>query len=170
MKRWLAVVAWVALIFLTSSSVVTTKQLARAVSTVTPTPASEFEAFWRAIWWIPVKGWHVTEFALLFTFVYWASRRKPLAAVISLGYAFFDEFHQVFVASRGGRLSDVLIDALGIFLAWQMVANFERPKHQRAALWKWLIGLAVGGAAVYLLAHFPFGDLPAVGFARGSSG
>lgn len=169
MKRWLAVVAWIALIFLTSSTVVTTKQLAGAVSKVTPTPASEFETFWRTIWWIPVKGWHVTEFALLFTFIYWASRRKPLAAAISLGYAFFDEFHQVFVASRGGRLSDVLIDALGIVLAWQISANLERPKPERASGWKWLIGLVIGCAAVYLLAHFPFGGLPSVGFARGGS-
>lgn len=169
MGRWIAVIGWIALIFLTSSTVVTTKQLAGAVSTVTPTPASEFESFWRSVWWIPVKGWHVSEFALLFTLIYWAGRRKHLAAASSLGYAFFDEFHQVFVASRGGRLSDVLIDALGVLLAWRIFAHFERPKAARAAWWTWVLGIAVGTTAVFLLGHFPFGDLPALGFARGGS-
>lgn len=155
---------WVAVIFLTSSTVVTTQQLAGAVSSVSSTPATEFESLWRSVWWIPVKGWHVTEFALLFTLVYLATRRKPLAAVLSLGYAFFDEFHQVFVASRGGRLSDVLIDAIGVILAWRIFANLDLPKHRRAPLWTWAIGLAVGTALVFALAHFPFGDLPQVRF------
>lgn len=160
MRRWLPVAGWVAVIFLTSSTVVTTQQLAGAVSSVSSTPATEFESLWRSIWWIPVKGWHVTEFALLFSLVYLATRRKPLAAAFSLGYAFFDELHQVFVASRGGRLSDVLIDTLGVALAWCIFAHIEIPKEGRASLWKWVAGVAIGTVVVFFLAHFPFGDLP----------
>lgn len=162
--RWLAVLAWIAVIFITSSTVVTTQQLVTAVTTVSSTSAAEFESTWRSVWWVFVKGWHVTEFAILFALVYSALRRTVPAVILCLGYALFDELHQVFVASRGGRLSDVLIDALGVVLAWLIFANLELPKEDRAPVWKWVVGLVSGAALVFGLSHVPFGDLPKLRF------
>lgn len=39
------------------------------------------------------------------------------AAVIALVYAMVDEYHQSFVPTRHGALTDVAIDALGIGIA-----------------------------------------------------
>ncbi|MCP4425990.1 MAG: VanZ family protein, partial [Chloroflexi bacterium] len=42
-----------------------------------------------------------------------AERPYLYAFIITVLYAVSDEFHQTFVPGRGGRLPDVLIDALG---------------------------------------------------------
>jgi VanZ family protein len=39
------------------------------------------------------------------------------AAAIALAYAIVDEYHQSFVPTRHGAISDVAIDALGIGIA-----------------------------------------------------
>ncbi len=39
------------------------------------------------------------------------------SVLYSLGYAFTDEIHQLFVPGRTGVLTDILFDSLGIFLA-----------------------------------------------------
>lgn len=67
------------------------------------------------------KGAHMGEYALLAFFLclhlrYYSVSRKQLVLLalgITAGYAAFDEFHQLFVPGRAGRLSDVLIDSLG---------------------------------------------------------
>ncbi len=70
------------------------------------------------------KGAHMTEYAILAILLYvWTHRwqmtrlRKSVeAAVIAILYAGSDEFHQLFVAGRAGRFSDVLIDSAGVVL------------------------------------------------------
>lgn len=64
---------------------------------------------------------HMTEFAILAVLLYvWMSRweiarrrRGCYAAVMTMLYACTDEFHQLFVAGRSGRITDVLIDSAG---------------------------------------------------------
>lgn len=52
------------------------------------------------------------SFALFFTF----NRRKPLHTFAAgFLYAASDEFHQLFVDGRAGRVFDVFIDSLGVF-------------------------------------------------------
>ncbi len=63
---------------------------------------------------------HFTEFFALgfFLELYLDIRKYRLAPIISLivgvVYAFFDEWHQNFVDSRGPSLRDVFIDSLGV--------------------------------------------------------
>jgi VanZ family protein len=65
---------------------------------------------------------HAAEYALLTLLWAWALRpatrlNVALAALIALGYAASDEFHQTFVAGRSGTPADVLIDAVGVGVA-----------------------------------------------------
>lgn len=67
------------------------------------------------------KGAHMGEYAVLAIFFashlgcYPFSDRKRLLLALGLSacYAASDEFHQVFVPGRAGRLTDVCIDSLG---------------------------------------------------------
>lgn len=65
------------------------------------------------------------------------SRKKQIiikVLLITSGYAASDEFHQLFVPGRAGRLSDVCIDSLGGFLGiffYFQVLNFRKIKHYR---------------------------------------
>ena len=63
---------------------------------------------------------HMTEYGLLFLLWLRALRwRSPLAAaVIAVAYSATDEFHQTFVEGRHGTPVDVLIDSLGIAVAF----------------------------------------------------
>lgn len=70
------------------------------------------------------KGAHMTEFAILAILLYlWIGRwqilrlrRYSLAVALTVFYAASDEFHQLFVEGRAGRVSDVLIDGCGAVL------------------------------------------------------
>lgn len=70
------------------------------------------------------KGAHMTEFAILALLLYgWLCRwqlsrlrRAALAAILAVLYACSDELHQLFVAGRAGKFSDVLIDSAGVAL------------------------------------------------------
>jgi len=87
---------------------------------------SGFHEFWKHWWWLFVKGYHVLEF-LLFTLLVARSLRKTthlgskrsiaIAAIAAVAYAASDEFHQTFVPGRGGLVTDVLIDTIGITVA-----------------------------------------------------
>lgn len=68
------------------------------------------------------KGAHVAEYFILTAFFLrafqdrkWKAEKLLLGgAVFSLAYALSDEFHQLFVPGRTGKLTDVLIDLVGI--------------------------------------------------------
>ena len=70
------------------------------------------------------KGAHMTEFAILALLLYgWLCRwqlsrmrKTAVAAILAVLYACSDELHQLFVAGRAGRFSDVLIDSAGVVL------------------------------------------------------
>ncbi len=68
------------------------------------------------------KGAHFMEFAVLGALLFWdvslftgAGGRRAflLAVLLALAYAASDEFHQLFEAERSGKLTDILIDAMG---------------------------------------------------------
>ena len=70
------------------------------------------------------KGAHMTEYAILAVLLYvWINRWQIscpgtacIAAALAVFYACSDEIHQLFVAGRAGRVSDVLIDSAGAIL------------------------------------------------------
>jgi VanZ family protein len=120
--------------------VITRKQLLGSVHRTAPklaTPA-QLDGFWDRYWWVFVKGYHALEFAVLLLLLAWAAdwwRSKLWALwVACTAYAATDEFHQLFVSARGGRVTDVLIDAGGATAAALLVAWTRNRYRQRALL------------------------------------
>ncbi len=64
-----------------------------------------------------LKGTFVLSFFLLLT----------VAAGFSLLYAVSDEVHQLFIVSRSGNITDILIDAMGI-IAFCVVQKYIKNK------------------------------------------
>lgn len=82
------------------------------------------------------KTLHVIEYAILtilntyaliktFPDKKWSSL-AIFAVTISFLYAASDEYHQTFVPTRQGQAQDVLIDAVGIFFVYSLVAIYEK--------------------------------------------
>lgn len=77
---------------------------------------------------------HMTEFGILSVLLYiWIGqwemrflRRSVTAAGATAVYAATDEFHQLFVAGRSGRFSDVCIDSAGAVLGVLVFALFVK--------------------------------------------
>jgi hypothetical protein len=107
-------------IFLSSCTLVTTGQLSAGVAKA-GVSAATFSSFWSDWWWVFVKGWHVTEFAVLFLLVARCTR-PGLAVLLACTYAAADEWHQTIVPGRGGRLTDVLIDCGGVLVGCALLS------------------------------------------------
>lgn len=63
------------------------------------------------------KSAHLFEYAILYLLARRAFSDGPRAFLFCVAYAVSDEWHQTFVPYRMGQARDVLIDALGAFLA-----------------------------------------------------
>ena len=101
---WLPVVAWAAAIFALSS-----------------VPALDSGL---GTWDLVLrKVAHFTEFAVLGALLARAIREFP-AFVAGLGYAIFDELHQMLVPGRAGTLLDVAIDAAGVLAGILLLRRF----------------------------------------------
>lgn len=132
--KWLVLGGLIALIiYFSSTTVVTQRQLARFVSGAIPGVTEDgFYEWWQTWWWVFVKGFHVLEFFLLALALGWGLLRMKeqrflvIGAGLAVIWACLDEWHQSFVPSRGGRFSDVLIDCLGtglpvlVILRWRI--------------------------------------------------
>ncbi len=142
-RRWLVLLIcllWAASIFATSSTVITPQAFFtwfRANVFDDPASFRRFQLFWGASWLFIVKGWHVTEFAILMVLATMAIdafsghrkiRNLIIAAALCVLYAASDEWHQTFVPKRGGIFSDVLIDCGGIAIAFFFLYRKRRPK------------------------------------------
>ena len=165
---WVGAAFWASSIFATSCGLVTTTQLSHAVSAVAGGHVSESGVlkFWGVFWWIFVKGWHATEFGILFTLIRKAIPSIAWSAGLAIAYAFADEFHQLFVPYRGCRLSDVCIDTLGVIGAfalgeWFKFRRGQDYSTQLTAIFsrKWLVPFAALAwiALVFTLSIVPFG-------------
>ena len=115
MRRVWAAAAWAIVIAITSSTVIGPKAFTKAVVANTPVRLTEdgFAAFWAMVWWLPVKGWHFAEFLILAWLLRVPGLSPRIALAGAIGYAILDEWHQTFVPERGGRWTDVMIDAAG---------------------------------------------------------
>lgn len=135
--RWIWPALWMASIFATSSTYINSRQLTKAVAGVAPgVTESNFANFWDSWWWLFVKGWHFLEFLVLFGLSHFALKgnphRKLLALLITACYACFDEWHQTFVRSRGGLVTDVLIDVSGALAACGVISICEGIRARKA--------------------------------------
>jgi VanZ family protein len=79
------------------------------------------------------KTAHIIEYTILFLLWFRAlGNKNPLHALMfSIGYAFTDEIHQLFVPGRTGRLRDVGIDSIGMIISALLIVKFD--------LWKPLL-------------------------------
>lgn len=109
-KRFLPVFIWMAVIFWFSSR--------------PDLPKNQF------IWvdFLFKKTAHVCEYFILTILISRAIGVKyaPQAIIYALAYAFTDEIHQLFVPGRTGMLRDILIDSLGISLAFISIITFPK--------------------------------------------
>ncbi len=132
---------WLALIFITSSGVVRFDDFVRFVQGLGGGYAFNewFARFWLASWFIAVKGWHVTEYAVLValcsvglqSLFRWNLRKCVGAAfAFSVLFAASDEWHQTFVPDRDGCVRDVVIDSVGGALAAGFLLSRHTRKHR----------------------------------------
>ena len=124
-RYWMPVIAWMGLIFLASTDLMSGQQTSRfigpflrwLVSDISPESVAAVQLLVR-------KAAHVTEYAILAVLVFRAlaggKARTALQPWIVLGiaasYAALDEWHQSFVASRTGSPRDVVIDVCGALM------------------------------------------------------
>lgn len=72
---------------------------------------------------------HLVEFAILYGLIVLAllvrGELKPsqnrLALLVSVAYAFLDEFHQSFIPSRSASVIDIIKDMIGIAVVWYLI-------------------------------------------------
>lgn len=64
------------------------------------------------------KSLHVIEYAILYLLLFAGLYTHSLSFSIGYLYALSDEFHQRFIPGREGKLSDTLIDTLGLLLGF----------------------------------------------------
>lgn len=86
------------------------------------------------------KGAHVFEYLVLTFLIARAfsfhltgnvSRSLWLSSFFALAYAISDEAHQLFVFGRTGKVTDVLIDSIGIAIAVSIIFFFLKRKQKR---------------------------------------
>lgn len=124
-KHWLPLIVWLSFIFYLSSL---------------PNLTSGFEP---ALDLILRKLAHMAEYGVLMVLftrllanqsAMSFSRILACAALFSLLYAVFDEFHQLFVENREGTLRDVAIDSIGIAIIPLLLASSNQVA-KKLATW-----------------------------------
>jgi VanZ family protein len=135
-RYWLPVLVWMWVIFAGSSDRLSFQHSSRLIGPVVRWlfPHLSEESV-RAIIFILRKCAHLAEYAVLALLLWRALHKAPgldaprwrwpeagLALALAALYAASDEFHQTFVPSRQGCVSDVLLDtaggALGLMCLW----------------------------------------------------
>jgi VanZ family protein len=85
------------------------------------------------------KTAHVSEFFVLTCLLFFSlshstrlsrSQTVLVAFVITVAYAFTDEYHQLFVHGREGKIQDVLIDSIGIVSGTFFLKIFNHSRTQ----------------------------------------
>ena len=132
---WMPVIAWMSLIFLASTDMMSAQQTSRFIGPFLRwiAPNISVETI-QAVQFFVRKAAHVTEYAFLAALLLRAfsaggrrlrGRDACFAVLIAGTYAAIDEFHQSFVASRTGAVGDVMIDisgaVIGAVVCWAVI-------------------------------------------------
>jgi VanZ family protein len=83
------------------------------------------DSFW--LRFFILKSFHLIEYGLLFIFINFAINNNLNSIIISYLYGVSDEIHQSFIPGRTARLTDTLIDLLGIFIGLLMLKAIIIP-------------------------------------------
>jgi len=62
------------------------------------------------------KSLHLLEYSILGLLLFFAFQKISITIITAYVYAITDEFHQHFVLGRHGRITDTLIDLVGILM------------------------------------------------------
>ena len=110
----------------------------RLLGTLSPNWAAHLSPqTWEQINFILRKCAHFSEYAVLFSLVYWLCRRRlkvrraialPLVLGCIILFAISDEFHQSFVPGRTPHPRDVLIDSCGAATVALIALKLDRPE------------------------------------------
>lgn len=139
---WIAVISWMAIIFMFSSqSGKTSNNLSiKVTKTVIHTNKATYSIANKnniaKANYIVRKNAHFFLYLVLCVFVSNALRKSGTEgiklAIFSISICFFyaisDEYHQLFVQGRESRLKDVIIDTLGALVGYGIYLSFRRAK------------------------------------------
>jgi len=143
---WMPVIAWMSVIFLASTDLMSAQHTSRFIGPflrwIAPQISPEMI---QQVQFAVRKAAHVTEYAILAALLMHAFSagaralrwRDALLAVFLAGaFAAGDEYHQSFIASRTGAAGDVLIDItgamLGALICWGLI-DWRLRRQRRAA-------------------------------------
>jgi VanZ family protein len=133
--HWMPVIAWMALIFVASTDLMSGEHTSRFMVPFLYWLKPDISAVQIATIQFAIrKAAHVTEYAILAVLLFRAFLSRGQAQLrhmggmllIAGGYAALDEFHQSFVASRTGAPHDVLIDTCGALVGLAICWSFAR--------------------------------------------
>ncbi|MFN2541582.1 MAG: VanZ family protein [Chthoniobacterales bacterium] len=139
LKYWLPLIAWLAIMFVGSTDLMSAEQTSRIIGPLLRwfKPDISMEAITRIQFFVR-KGAHVTEYAILAALLWRACRGNDrwrttsilflIAWTACAVFAVSDEFHQSFLASRTGSRGDVMIDIVGAFVGLTMCWIFARRR------------------------------------------
>lgn len=137
LKYWLPVVAWMLMIFIASTELMSAQHTSRFIAPLLRwlNPEISVEGI-RAVQFAIRKMAHVTEYAILAALLLRAFyggiraigwRHAGGALLIAGTYAAFDEYHQSFIPTRTGSPHDVLIDiagaVIGVAICWWVISR-----------------------------------------------
>lgn len=133
--RWLAVIAWMLVIFLASADEASGEHSSFLLQILVGTfgfhPSAEL---WETLHHALRKTAHFSEYAILAALWCWAlppGRWRWMGAwLVATLYAGSDEWHQRFVPGRGPSVADVAIDSLGAATSTILLAlarSFRKP-------------------------------------------
>jgi VanZ family protein len=141
LKLFLPVLIWMALIFFGSTDIGSSQHTSRIIGPLlrwlNPNTTEEQIKFVQGI---VRKSGHLTEYAILAALIWrflrlsrgslreWQWKEYWLAVAVAGLYASSDEFHQLFVSSRGPSVEDVLIDTTGAGLGLLVLWSAGRAK------------------------------------------
>jgi VanZ family protein len=144
------VVVWAALIFIGSGDVLSgshTSILLRPLRWLFPGASQETLVF---VHLLIRKAGHLTEYAILAILAARAFRKSSrvflqtrwflLSLIVVMAYSLSDEFHQLFVPTRGASIHDSMIDTaggfIGLVLVWLWWRRVKKNKTPRATVSK----------------------------------
>jgi VanZ family protein len=140
-SKWMPVIAWMLIIFLGSSDVLSAEHTSRFIVPFLRwlDPHMSFATI-AAVHLIIRKLGHFTEYAVLAALL-WRGLRGTFVAtsleiiavgtfLITAAFAASDEFHQSFVVSRTASAHDVLIDCVGVIFAIMVCAAFAARRER----------------------------------------
>ena len=99
MKKYLPAIIWMIFIFFLSSR--------------STTGVFSDDPLWRILIF---KYLHLIEYAILGSLIIMANQKVRLTILIGYLYACTDEVHQLFVPGRTGKITDTLVDLIGIII------------------------------------------------------